>query len=364
MTAHPAAPDLPTVVIGGYLGAGKTTLLNHLLRHAGGRRITVLVNDFGDVNIDADLIVGADAGVLSLAGGCLCCTFGDDLVGTLTGLHRRDPPPDLVLIELSGVALPAAVLRSARLALGIHIVGTLVVVDAAHIRRQAGDRYVGDTVRQQLCEADWLLVNKTDLIEPTALGLLIPWLSDIAPGVRLMACQANELPAELVLGWPSGLAGLACQPGEADETGKTGVNGGTGAAGFACTGLDPDAAALARFGAGFDDPLGARLLGAMGLASQRAPQAHRIFESLSLPLPPGTDLAALGAALAAPDSGVLRAKGLLAVPPGVQGPGSLLQVAGGRWQVQAAQVMGEGRLVLIGLRGQLKPLVLPWAPGH
>ena len=94
---------LPTVVIGGYLGAGKTTLVNHLLRHADGRRVAVLVNDFGDVNIDADLIEGADAGVLSLSGGCLCCSFGDDLVGTLLALQRRQPPPDVVLIELSGV---------------------------------------------------------------------------------------------------------------------------------------------------------------------------------------------------------------------------------------------------------------------
>ncbi len=74
--------SVPAVLIGGYLGAGKTTLVNHLLRHANGRRIAVLVNDFGEVSIDADLIVGAEGGVLSLAGGCVCCSFGSDLVGT------------------------------------------------------------------------------------------------------------------------------------------------------------------------------------------------------------------------------------------------------------------------------------------
>ena len=92
---------LPVVIIGGYLGAGKTTLINHVLRNAGGRRVAVLVNDFGEINIDADLIEGATAGVLSLSGGCLCCSFGDDLVGTLQALAQGDGRPDVVLIELS-----------------------------------------------------------------------------------------------------------------------------------------------------------------------------------------------------------------------------------------------------------------------
>lgn len=313
-------PGLPAVVIGGYLGAGKTTLVNHLLRQAGGRRIFVLVNDFGDVNIDADLIEGAEAGVLSLAGGCLCCSFGDDLVGTLTGLRRRDPAPDVVLIELSGVALPAAVLRSIRLAPGIHVAGTLVLADAAEIRRQAGDRYVGDTVAQQLREADWVLVNKTDLVDAPVLQGLLTWLGALAPGARVMACAASSLPAELVLGWRAGDAGTTDPSDDTD---------------------DPD---LGRF----ESP-------ALGSFGRRVTPAESVFASHSLPLPPGTDLAALGAALAAPDSGVLRAKALLADPDRADAAGWLLQVAGGRWQVTPAVVRGEGRLVLIGLRDQLDP---------
>ena len=316
--AEPAAePALPTVVIGGYLGAGKTTLVNHLLRQAAGRRIAVLVNDFGDVNIDADLIEGAEAGVLSLAGGCLCCSFGDDLVGTLTALCQREPAPDLVLIELSGVALPAAVLRSVRLAPGIAVAGTLVLADAAELRRQAGDRYVGDTVRQQLRDADWVLVNKTDLVDATALADLLPWLQALAPGAKLMACAATELPPELVLGWraTAGQADAAAAPTLSD--------GADGLSGFR-----------------------AREIGSFG-----KPSAQSVFASRSLALAPGTDLAALGAALAAPDSGVLRAKALLADPHRLDGAGWLLQVAGGRWQVTPAVVQGPGRLVLIGLNG-------------
>ena len=319
---------LPTVVIGGYLGAGKTTLVNHLLRQAAGRRIAVLVNDFGDVNIDADLIEGAEAGVLSLAGGCLCCSFGDDLVGTLAALCQREPAPDLVLIELSGVALPAAVLRSVRLAPGIAVAGTLVLADAAELRRQAGDRYVGDTVRQQLRDADWVLVNKTDLVDATALADLLPWLQALAPGAKLMACAVTELPPELVLGWraTAGQADAAAAPTLSDGDG----DGDEGLAGFR-----------------------AREIGSFG-----RPSAHSVFASRSLALAPGTDLAALGAALAAPDSGVLRAKALLADPHRPDGAGWLLQVAGGRWQLTPAAVQGPGRLVLIGLKGMKSPPAL------
>ena len=328
---------LPLLVIGGYLGAGKTTLVNHLLRQADGRRIAVLVNDFGDINIDADLIEATagdgaanSAGVLSLAGGCLCCSFGDDLVGTLVALTRRAPAPDLVLIELSGVALPAAVLRTARLAPGIEIAGTLVVADAGDLRRQAADRYVGDTVRQQLADADWVVLNNPDLADAAGLAALQTWLDDPAgpaPQARVLACAVHTLPAELVLGWRA--VALHAEHGVA------------AAGGFAT-----DAEALARLAA---QPIGAR--------ARAGEAAHPLFESRSQRLPPGTDLAALGAALTAPGSGVLRAKALVS---GADGLGQLLQVAGGRWAVTPARVRGAGHLVAIGLRGQL-PSTLPLA---
>ncbi|MCG6953324.1 MAG: GTP-binding protein, partial [Betaproteobacteria bacterium] len=105
-------PPLPVTVIGGYLGAGKTTLVNHLLRHAGGKRLAVLVNDFGELPIDADLIESQNDAVISLAGGCLCCSFGSDLLGAVNSLTRRVPRPDQLLIEASGVALPDAIAAS------------------------------------------------------------------------------------------------------------------------------------------------------------------------------------------------------------------------------------------------------------
>ena len=93
MQAGTTAP-LPVTVIGGYLGAGKTTLVNHLLRQAGGRRLAVLVNDFGELPLDADLIEADDGEVLSLAGGCICCSFGNDLMAALMQLPARSPRPD------------------------------------------------------------------------------------------------------------------------------------------------------------------------------------------------------------------------------------------------------------------------------
>ena len=162
-SVHP--PSCPVVVVGGYLGAGKTTLVNHMLRHAAGRRVAVLVNDFGTVSIDASLIEGqGDDGVLAIAGGCMCCAYGEDLVGTLSTVAARQPAPQAILVECSGVGLPGAVARAAALVPAIRVEGVVVLVDAAEIVRLIDDVYVGDTVRQQLREADLLIVNQSDRV--------------------------------------------------------------------------------------------------------------------------------------------------------------------------------------------------------
>lgn len=299
---------LPTHVIGGYLGAGKTTLVNQLLRQADGERIAVLVNDFGALNIDADLIVGQDGEVLSLAGGCVCCSFGSDLVGTLAGLQRRAQPPQRVLIETSGVGLPAAVARSARLAPGLHLEGIVVVADALTLRAQATDRYVGDTVRQQLADADLLLLNKADAIAPAALAELRTWLQRMAPQAACVACVQAQVPADLVYG---------TLPAPSD-----------------------DGARPWRFG-----PWGIK---------PSAPTADA-FVSHRLEVPPGADLDALTARLSAPEAGLLRAKGWV-----VDGQGQrwLVQTVGMRTQLTRASATDgspSGTLVMIGLRGRFDP---------
>ena len=112
---NPPSARVPVTVVGGYLGAGKTTLVNHLLRNAGGRRLAILVNDFGSLPIDADLIEAEEDDLISIAGGCVCCSFGSDLMGALMKLAARTPAPDHLLIETSGVALPGSVARSVAL---------------------------------------------------------------------------------------------------------------------------------------------------------------------------------------------------------------------------------------------------------
>lgn len=187
---------LPCVLIGGWLGAGKTTLVNQLLRQADGRRLAVLVNDFGDLGIDADLITGAGDEVLELAGGCVCCSYGADLVGTLRRVAARAPRPDALLIETSGVADPAAVARTLRLLPELALDTTVVLADAPRLAALAADRYVGDTVRAQLAAADLLVLNKADGLDDTARAALQPLL----PAARCIDTVQAALPIELVLG--------------------------------------------------------------------------------------------------------------------------------------------------------------------
>ncbi|MTD52372.1 GTP-binding protein, partial [Escherichia coli] len=103
---------VPILLVTGFLGAGKTTVVNHLLAHAAGRRIAAVVNDFVAINIDAELIAGASDGVVRLANGCICCSLEGDLLRTLSTLLRRDPRPDHIVIETSGVADPADIVRN------------------------------------------------------------------------------------------------------------------------------------------------------------------------------------------------------------------------------------------------------------
>ncbi|MDN5000933.1 CobW family GTP-binding protein [Bradyrhizobium sp. GCM10027634] len=103
---------VPILLVTGFLGAGKTTVVNHLLANADGRRIAAVVNDFGAINIDAELIAGASDGVVSLANGCICCSLEGDLLRTLSTLLRRDPKPEYIVIETSGVADPADIVRN------------------------------------------------------------------------------------------------------------------------------------------------------------------------------------------------------------------------------------------------------------
>ena len=149
---------IPLTVIGGYLGAGKTTLINQLLTGERGRRLGVLVNDFGDINIDVDLIAQHDGETLALTNGCVCCNIRDDLGAALESLRSRKI--DHVLIEASGVAQPAKIADYGLTWPGYELAGTVVLVNAKMLQSQLQDKFVGELVAAQLQQADLLVVTR------------------------------------------------------------------------------------------------------------------------------------------------------------------------------------------------------------
>lgn len=180
--------DIPVIVIGGYLGAGKTTLLNHLLRHADGRKIAILVNEFGDLPIDADLIEAKDDEMIAISGGCICCSFGSDMTAALIKLAQLDPAPDYVVIEASGVAMPAAVAASISFLDGFNLGGVVVLADSERIRAQAADEYLGDTMLRQISDADLIVQTKIDLISSDVVQDVRDWLGSANPKAVATTC--------------------------------------------------------------------------------------------------------------------------------------------------------------------------------
>ena len=176
---------VPILLVTGFLGAGKTTVVNHLLANAEGRRIAAIVNDFGAINIDAELIAGASDGVVSLANGCICCSLEGDLLRTLSTLLRRDPKPEYIVIETSGVADPADIVRNLMDPVILReapLETVLCVMDAATLPAALDDALM----RSQLRAADIVALSKLDLADESA-------------GARMReAIRAQRVPAVVV----------------------------------------------------------------------------------------------------------------------------------------------------------------------
>ncbi len=207
---------IPVTIVGGYLGAGKTTLVNHILTGDHGRRIAVIVNDFGDVAIDDALLEPATGGVRALANGCVCCSAVDGLAVALGDIASLDPPAEHVVIEVSGVGDPWAVAQWGRTP-GFELDGVVVVADPELIQEWADDRYVGEGVRHQLEVADIILLSRADVTSGSLRNDVAEWISLISGAPVL---HGTDVPLSFVLG-PAPTATTRAAAPHASHTART-----------------------------------------------------------------------------------------------------------------------------------------------
>lgn len=310
---------LPLTVIGGFLGSGKTTLVNRLLRESGGRRLAVLVNDFGAINIDAALLASSAGDTIALTSGCVCCSIGDDLAAALIRVIETRPPFDGVVVEASGVADPWRIAQIGLAEPALTLEAVIVLVDAASALEQARDALLADTFERQVRAADLLVLNKIDLVSGDALQQLRDWLGAQLPATPRYETRHAALPDALVHGPRPTCGATQRETGEHEHEHEH-----------------------------HDD------------------DAHHaeLFASWSAPAPHALSATALRAALRAVPRGVLRLKGLVRTD---ELGWSELQFAGRHGSLRRAATVPDdsaAALVAIGLRGQLDGAALDaWLAG-
>ncbi|MGH1481783.1 MAG: cobalamin biosynthesis protein CobW [Geminicoccales bacterium] len=227
MNRHHA--KIPTTVFTGFLGAGKTSLIQNLLSQASGRRIALIVNEFGDIGVDRELLLGCgdeactDDDIVELANGCICCTVADDFVPTMQALLARDPLPDHIIIETSGLALPKPLIKAfnwPEIKNRVTVDGVVAVVDAAAVRdglfasdpkavdaQRAADEQLDhespleELFEEQLGAADLVIANKADLVEDNDWGLIEARINkELRPGVQIIRSAASAVPIDILIG--------------------------------------------------------------------------------------------------------------------------------------------------------------------
>lgn len=222
------AGKVPATIVTGFLGAGKTTLIRHLLENAGGRRLALIINEFGDVGVDGAVLRGcgieacAEDDVIELANGCLCCTVADDFVPAIGRLLNRADPPDHIIIETSGLALPKPLVQAFNwpdVRTRVTVDGVVAVVDADAVaagrfapdpatldaqREAAGiidhDTPVIEVFEDQLLCADLIVVSKTDLVTPETLPEIDALVRAEAPRGRILHASNGRIDPRILLG--------------------------------------------------------------------------------------------------------------------------------------------------------------------
>jgi G3E family GTPase len=203
MPPTPAAnPDkIPVTVLTGYLGAGKTTLLNRILSEPHGKKFAVIVNEFGEIGIDNELVVNADEEVFEMNNGCICCTVRGDLVRIIDGLMRRKGKFDAIIVETTGLADPAPVAQTFFMdeAVGAKtkLDAVVTVADAKWLKDRLKD---APEAKNQIAFADVILINKTDLVSPAELTEIEARIRGINPYARLHRTERSKIAIDEVLG--------------------------------------------------------------------------------------------------------------------------------------------------------------------
>ena len=190
---------IPVTIITGFLGSGKTTLLNHILTNQQGLKTAVLVNEFGEIGIDNELIVTSDDNMVELNNGCICCTINEDLVNAVYKVLERQEKLDYLVVETTGLADPlpvALTFLGTELRDMTRLDSIVTVVDAANYSL---DLFNSEAAYSQIAYGDIIILNKTDLVEEADLDLLEVKIRDIKEGARILRAVKSEVPLPLVL---------------------------------------------------------------------------------------------------------------------------------------------------------------------